>query len=106
MEDLLPTLLIVDDEKPTRDGLRRAFDESFDIYVASDYESAVSVLEAEKIDLVLTDLKLGGKTGMDVLEKCQLITPRPICFTLEPGFYPDSRHGTQIGHRRQMTVSD
>ncbi|MEM1158926.1 MAG: sigma-54 dependent transcriptional regulator [Verrucomicrobiota bacterium] len=77
-----PTLLIVDDEQPTRDGLRRAFEGNFDVYISSDYESAITVLEAEKIDLVLTDLKLGGKTGMDILDKCQGMSPQPMCFMM------------------------
>ncbi|MEM6885604.1 MAG: hypothetical protein AAF571_11275, partial [Verrucomicrobiota bacterium] len=51
LSDIKPTLLIVDDEQPTRDGLRRAFDDSFDVYVASDYESAMTILESEKVDL-------------------------------------------------------
>ncbi len=77
-----PVLLIIDDEQPTRDGLRRAFGDSFDVYVASDFESAVTVLESEKVDVVLTDLKLGGKTGMDVLDKCQTLSPQPLCFMM------------------------
>ena len=31
-----PTLLIVDDEKPTRDGLRAALEHDYDVYVAED----------------------------------------------------------------------
>ena len=31
------TLLIVDDEKPTRDGLRMALEENFDCYLAADH---------------------------------------------------------------------
>jgi len=81
-DQLEPTLLIVDDEQPTRDGLRRAFDDTFDIYVASDYESAVTVLESEKVDVVLTDLKLGGKTGMEILDRCQTLSPSPLCFMM------------------------
>lgn len=82
LSEAQPVLLIVDDEKPTRDGLRRAFDDTFDVYVAADFDSAVNVLESEKVDLVLTDLKLGGKTGMDVLDKCQALSPQPLCFMM------------------------
>ena len=31
-----PTLLIVDDEKSTRDGLRTALEDKFDVYAAAD----------------------------------------------------------------------
>ncbi|MDR1305335.1 MAG: sigma-54 dependent transcriptional regulator [Verrucomicrobiales bacterium] len=78
MNELLPTLLIVDDEKATRDGLRRALEDHFDIYLAADGAAARNILEAEKIDLVLTDLKLGGDDGMKILERCQSLSPAPL----------------------------
>ncbi|MDR1190207.1 MAG: sigma-54 dependent transcriptional regulator [Verrucomicrobiales bacterium] len=78
MNELPPTLLIVDDEKATRDGLRRALEDHFDVYLAADESSAGNILEAEKIDLVLTDLKLGGDSGMNILEKCQTLSPQPL----------------------------
>lgn len=70
------TLLIVDDEKSTRDGLRIALEESFDCYVAADIKQAMNVLKSEPIDLMLTDLRLGGDSGMDLLDKA-LSLPRP-----------------------------
>ena len=35
-----PTILIVDDEKNTRDGLRRSFEDEFEVYVAADIAGA------------------------------------------------------------------
>jgi DNA-binding NtrC family response regulator len=75
----LPTLLIVDDEKHTREGLRRALQDQFEVYLASDVAGAVAVLEAESVDLVLTDLRLGGDDGMTLLEKCQVLPRKPVC---------------------------
>lgn len=34
--DLQPTVLIVDDEKHTRDGLRRLVENDYDVYAAAD----------------------------------------------------------------------
>jgi PleD family two-component response regulator len=48
-----PTVLIVDDEKPTRDGLRAALEERFDVYVAEDSASAIELLERESFDVLL-----------------------------------------------------
>ena len=64
--DLQPTILIVDDEKHTRDGLRRLLENDYDVYVAGDIAGAMSVLEREPIDLLLTDLRLGGEDGMQL----------------------------------------
>jgi two-component system response regulator AtoC len=54
------TILIVDDEKPTREGLRRSLEDEFDVCTASNADEALNVLATEHIDLVLTDLRLGG----------------------------------------------
>jgi two-component system, NtrC family, response regulator AtoC len=71
-----PTLLIVDDEKHTRDGLRASLEEDFDVYVAANVAEAMNVLDAETVDLVLTDLRLGGEDGMGLIDKV-LAQPHP-----------------------------
>ena len=76
------TILIVDDEKPSREGLRRSLEDEFDVYTASNAEEALTVLDADHIDLVLTDLRLGGEDGMALIEKI-LQRPRPpICLLM------------------------
>ncbi|MDZ4789420.1 MAG: sigma-54 dependent transcriptional regulator [Blastochloris sp.] len=75
----LPILLIVDDEKHTRDGLRRAMEDHFEIYVAADEASAFNMMESEKVDVVLTDLRLAGDNGMKILDKARSLQPAPIC---------------------------
>ena len=72
------TLLIVDDEKPTRDGLRMALEEHFDCYIAADIKEAMSVLKSEPIDLMLTDLRLAGDSGMDLLEQALTLPSPPV----------------------------
>ena len=69
-------LLIVDDEKPTRDGLRMALEDEFECYVASDIREALNILKSEKIDIMLTDLRMGSDNGMDLLDQA-LTTPNP-----------------------------
>ena len=71
-----PVVLIVDDEKPTRDGLRQALDERFEVYVAADPREAKQVLRSEPVDVLLTDLRLGADSGMDLLDEA-LTLPKP-----------------------------
>ncbi len=71
-----PTILIVDDEKHTREGLRASLEDSFEVYIAADIGGAMGVLEREEVDLVLTDLRLGGEDGMALIEKI-LARPHP-----------------------------
>ena len=47
--DNLPTLLVVEDEKNTREGLRRYFDGKFDIYLAPDVPIREQELERDAL---------------------------------------------------------
>src|SRR5471032_3296815 len=81
--DNLPTLLVVEDEKNTRDGLRRYFDGKFDIYVAPDVAAAMNVLESQPVDVLLTDLRLmGGTEGLDMLTRSQSIPHPPVAILM------------------------
>ena len=75
---MLPTLLIVDDERSTRDGLRSALEEDFDVYTAAGGEEAMAILKSEPIQLMLTDLRLGGESGMDLLDKALALPEPPV----------------------------
>ncbi len=74
----MKTLLIVDDEKATRDALRMALEDSFDCYVAADLKQATQVLKSEEIDLLLTDLRLGADSGMAVLDAALALPHPPV----------------------------
>jgi DNA-binding NtrC family response regulator len=76
------TLLIVDDEKATRDGLRMALEESFDCYVAADLKQAKQVLSSEDVDLLLTDLRLGADSGMEVLDAALALPHPPVALMM------------------------
>lgn len=77
-----PLLLIIDDEKSTRDGLRMGLEGSFDIYTASNLTEAKTILETEPIDAILTDLRLGGESGMDILTTAQKLANPPTCIMM------------------------
>jgi len=77
-----PTLLIVDDEKHTREGLRAALEDRYDIYVAADIPGAISVLENDSIDLVVTDLRLGAGDGMALIDRALRLPHPPICIMM------------------------
>jgi len=77
-----PTLLIVDDEKNTRDGLRNALESDFDVYVAADADGALSTMESVVVDVMLTDLRLGGDDGMSLIERVVKKANPPICIMM------------------------
>jgi len=83
VNDNLPTLLVVEDEKNTREGLRRYFDGKFDIYLAPDVATAMNVLETQPVDVLLTDLRLmGGDEGLDMLTRSQSIAHPPVAILM------------------------
>jgi two-component system response regulator AtoC len=77
-----PTVLIVDDEKPTRDGLRAALEDRYDVYVAEDAKSAMELLERENFDVLLTDLRLPTEDGMKLIGRAKSLTRPPICILM------------------------
>jgi len=78
----LATILIVDDEKHTRDGLRLSLEDDFDVYVAADMAQAMEVLKNEQVDVMLTDLRLGADDGMKVLESALKLPKPPVCIMM------------------------
>ena len=77
-----PMLLIVDDEKPTRDGLRAALEEKYDVYVAEDAATAMGLLEADHFQVVLTDFRLPNEDGMRLIARAKALSRPPICILM------------------------
>ena len=72
------SILIVDDEKHTRDGLRLSLEDDFDVYVAGTIAEATEFLKNDHIDVMLTDLRLAGESGMDLMEQALKLPQPPI----------------------------
>ena len=79
---MLPTLLIVEDERATREGLRSALEEEFDVYTAAGKSEALAILKSEPIKLLLTDLRLGGDSGMDLLDAALALPEPPVAIMM------------------------
>lgn len=77
-----PTILIVDDEKHTRDGLRSSLEEDFEVYVAADIQGALNILEADSVDVMVTDLRLGGEDGMKLIDRALALPHPPVCIMM------------------------
>ena len=77
-----PTLLIVDDEKPTRDGLRAALEERYDVYAADDAKAAMELLEAEHFDVLLTDFRLPNEDGLKLIARAKSLARPPVCILM------------------------
>ncbi len=70
------TLLIIDDEKNIRDGLAANFElEDYNVKTASSGEEGIELISKGDIDLVITDLRMPGISGEEVLKHVATVTP-------------------------------
>lgn len=72
-----PTILIVDDDKMTRQTLSLALQDSYQTIIAKDGKTALTVLREEEIDVVLSDLFMPGMNGIELLEEINRLPERP-----------------------------
>ncbi len=77
-----PTLLIVDDEKTTREGLRAALEDRYDVYLAEDAKTATGLLEQEHFDVLLTDFRLPNDDGLKLIARAKSLPKPPICILM------------------------
>jgi DNA-binding NtrC family response regulator len=66
---MVASVLIVDDEKHTREGLRQALEDDYDVSVAANADEAFNLLAADEFDVIVTDLRMPGKSGLKVIDK-------------------------------------
>jgi CheY-like chemotaxis protein len=63
-----PSILIVDDDAPVRSVLRRKLEQChYDICEAADGNEAIRALESTKFDLVITDIIMPEKDGIETI---------------------------------------
>lgn len=65
--DMKQNLLIVDDEPDILDFLERVFRKEYTIHRAERGEQALEILKETNIDILITDQKMPGMTGLDLL---------------------------------------
>jgi two-component system NtrC family response regulator len=72
----METILIVDDEKNYLVVLEALLSpEGYEIMTADNARAALRLIEESDLDLVLTDMKMPGMNGMELLEECKRAKP-------------------------------
>lgn len=77
-----PTVLIVDDEKNTREGLDRALRRTYSTLLADNGKMALEILRENTVDILLSDLRMPGMDGLALIRKALTLDPKPICILL------------------------
>jgi two-component system response regulator HydG len=70
------TLLVADDDPGLRESLNRTLTRAgYSVVLASDGRAALEQLQSGPVDLVLTDLRMPGLTGLEVLRAVKTLVP-------------------------------
>ena len=73
------TLLLVDDEPGVLNAVKRVFlEENYEIHTAGSADEALEIMKREKIHLVISDHKMPGKTGAQLLKEIKEQWPETI----------------------------
>src|SRR5258706_16201597 len=70
------TVLVVDDEEPIRNALRKFLkQQQFEVYAAASADEALQQLRLHKIALMLSDIRMPGTSGVDLVPQALEIEP-------------------------------
>jgi len=79
----MSTILIVDDEQSMRDFLAIMLrKEGYDIITVEDGEEALKAIEQDIYDLVITDIKMPGIDGLEVLRNVKQLSPSTLVIVI------------------------
>ena len=70
-----PNLLIVDDELNVTRSLSRSLRDKFNVSVANSAQEALGLIEQNEIAVVLTDQRMPGMTGVELLKEIYKVKP-------------------------------
>ena len=94
-----PKILLVDDDRQIVTALTRVLsDEGYDVTHAQDGTKGLSLATAEPCDLVITDFKLPGVTGMELVQSLHDARPRlPVILMTAHGTTDTAIEATKLG---------
>ena len=78
-----PTVLIVDDEVEITTSLARSLRDQFRVLAANNAEEALELLKANDVAVILTDQRMPGVSGVQLLEYAKEIRPDSLGLSLQ-----------------------
>jgi len=94
----IPLVLIVDDEKPLRDFVRRNLDvRGFSTLTASNGLEALAIFETHNIDLVILDIMMPHLDGLDTTRRIRQVSNVPIIILSAMGEQDDKIKAFDLG---------
>ena len=85
----LHNILVVDDDMSNLNALKRALRREYNVFLATNGQDALSIMEQNDIDLIIADHRMPGMTGMELLEK--ILQKHPDIIRIVLTAYADER---------------
>ncbi len=86
-DNFMAKILVIDDERSIRNAIKEILEfEKYEVSLAADGIEGIAMIEQSEFDVILCDVKMPGKDGMEVLQEAMQITETP--------FIVISGHGT------------
>jgi two-component system, NtrC family, response regulator AtoC len=82
VKDKEPTVLIVDDDKSTRDGLELALRGEYKVLLAESAERAIEILNGGSVNVLLSDVRMPGMDGLTLMQRALAQNPGLVCILL------------------------
>ncbi|MCM8764874.1 MAG: response regulator, partial [Candidatus Omnitrophica bacterium] len=64
-----PSILVIDDEIGPRESLRILLKDEYSLSLAQNGNEGISMLKSSRFDVVILDLRMPGKSGLETLEE-------------------------------------
>jgi len=76
VSNLTKKILVVDDEIGIRQSLKKILEkEGFEVETASNGEEAFKIIRSDGIDLLISDIRMAGMDGLELLKVCKSVSP-------------------------------
>ncbi|MGD9506323.1 MAG: sigma-54-dependent transcriptional regulator [Syntrophobacteraceae bacterium] len=93
------SILIVDDDPHILEVLEaRLTSAEYEVFTAGEADAAMDILAAQKVDLMISDVRMPGKGGLDLLKEARALYPGlPVIFLTAYGTIPDAVSAIKAG---------
>ncbi len=71
-------VMFVDDEKRVLTSMRALFRRDYNVHLANSGNEALELLASQDMDVIVSDQRMPGMTGVDVLRECKARAPRAM----------------------------
>ena len=72
------SVLVVDDVNSIRLAIKDSLGEKYNTFDAESYDCALEILKQNKIDLIITDIRMPGKSGIELIQMVQKNYPKTL----------------------------